>query len=182
MRTVKRAAKIGGVVLAVLVALAVIGNLLIDDTEDVVKLYDRAPVPAVPSRTEPVPADGALPDGSYWVETIEAVDGGLQLTVMQAFFGPACVEELGDDECPNDYGVVAAPTAVLPVAATDTVSITVVADTRQNYAVFPDELVRLAGGQPPAAEAPDTYTYVPYPFLATVRDGAVVELRQIWVP
>ena len=43
------------------------------------------------------------------------------------------------------------------------------------------ELASLADGGTPAADAPDTYAYQPYPFLVTVEAGVVVGLHQVWV-
>ena len=60
-------------------------------------------------------------------------------------------------------------------------SVTVVGSNRQNYAITGPELQHLVAGSDPASVAPDTYTYVPYPFLVTVRDGIVTTVHQIWV-
>ena len=147
-----------------------------------VSLYDRAPVPAVPDRTAAVTTP--LANGDYWAElvTVDAAGATLTFDLAQALFADACVEELGADECPNDFGVVAEPHVELASPALSLTSGSVVAQSRQNYAVTADELIRLASGDPPSAGAPDDYAYVPFPFLVTVADGAVVQARQIWVP
>ena len=40
----------------------------------------------------------------------------------------------------------------------------------------------LIGGNAPSAAAPADYQYLQYPFLVTVRNGAILEVHQIWVP
>ena len=156
-----------------------------DDGPATVKLYDRAPVPGVPDRTAAVdPAMSTFTtDGEYWAELSGgSVDQTLTFLLTQAFFADACVEELGIDECPNDFGTLDEPNALIAVKMTDIGSATVVADNRQNFAVTGQELFILAGGQPPSEGAPDGFAYVPFPFLLTVRDGAIVKANQIWLP
>lgn len=165
-----------------------------DEGPGTVSLYDRAPVPPVPDRTHPVDAawvgpDGmldpaAVDDGEYWGEAVGAGSGRpiVVFDLSQALFGPACIDALGADACTDDYGVVTEPhgTLVSPIDALS--SVTVVAESRQNYAVDANELASLLWGGPPAKEAPAGYAYRPYPFLLTVSGGKVVEARQIWVP
>jgi hypothetical protein len=145
-----------------------------------VHLYDRGPVPAVPDRTQPVAEP--LADGQYWSPSLGVAGDTLGFTLAQAFFGPTCEAELGADACVDEPGVVDDPSAEVSVAAADLSTVSVVSADRTNYAVTGAELATLAGGGAPSAEAPDGFTYVPYPFLVTVRDGVVVEARQIWVP
>ena len=169
-----------GGLLAVIALLVVIGMIIPTEEPESATLYARAPVPAVPERTAAVATD--LADGDYWAEAVTLADGRFTFTLMQALFGEACVEELGADECANDYSVLPEPTRELTVALAADTPITVTADSMQNYVVFADELARLLAGAAPAAAAPGDYTYVPFPYLVTVRDGEVVELHQIWVP
>ncbi|MEZ5271532.1 MAG: hypothetical protein R2694_04370 [Ilumatobacteraceae bacterium] len=169
--------------IAVALAVVAAGTLVAcSDSESKAKLYDRAPVPAVPDATAAVPATGTLPDGQYWADMAEVVDGNIELTLMQAFFGPSCVAALGEEECPNDYGVQLEPSVTMRVMADSTLTATVAADSGQNYVVFGDELATLVGGGQPASSAPEGYTYVPFPFLVTIAGGTVTELHQIWVP
>ncbi len=173
-----------------LVAIAVAASLALtacagDDGPDTVKLYDRAPVPGVPDRTAVVdPAMSTFAtDGEYWADLSGGtVDETLTFLLTQAFFADACAAELGIDECPNDFGTLDEPNALVTVEMMNIGSATVVADNRQNFAVTPQELSILAGGQPPSAGAPEGFTYVPFPFLLTVRDGKIVEAHQIWLP
>ena len=158
-----------------------------DDAPAKVGLYDRAPVPAVPDRTEAIdPAvTSGFADGQYWAElivTLPTAPGVLTFRLTQAFFAAACFAELGEDDCPNDYGTLDEPSVVTDVALADLATVTVVAENQQNYAVTADELFALTGGAAASPEAPEGYEYVEYPFLLTMRDGKVVEAHQIWVP
>ena len=155
-----------------------------DEGPGTVKLYDRAPVPGVPDRTMAVNPAALTPDGAYWGELVLPVDASTaQLTfhVTQAFFADTCVAELGVEECPNDFGTLTEPTTDADAALTELTSVTIVTEDRMNYAVTADELFALAAGEPPAAEAPVGFAFVPFPFLLTVRDGKIVEARQIWL-
>lgn len=156
-----------------------------DEAPDTVKLYDRAPVPGVPDRTNSVDPSALSPDGSYWAELLLPVDPSrpsFTFRVTQAFFADTCAEELGIDECPNDFGTLDEPSLDTDAALTDLTSVTVVTDDRANFAVTADELFSLASGAAPAAAAPEGFAFVPFPFLLTVRDGKVVQAHQIWLP
>ncbi len=162
--------------LCALVLLAACGG----DDEQTVQPYDRAPVPAVPDHTAAIDpatiaADGSLTnvaDGDYWAEATAVGSGRpfIMFDLSQALFS--------DD----DYQVINDPHGTLQVLWDDLQSVTVVATTKQNYAVPGTELALLIGGNAPSAEAPADYRYTPYPFLITVRGGAIVEAHQIWVP
>lgn len=175
-----------------LVAMAVVAGLALsacagDDGPGTVKLYDRAPVPGVPDRTAVIGPEASTlaPDGEYWANLIGGRDTTkptFDFLLTQAFFAGTCAEELGIDECPNDFGTLDEPSATVTVQVTDIGSVTVVADNRQNFAVTAQELFILAGGQPPSEGAPEGFAYVPFPFLLTVRDGRVVKANQIWLP
>lgn len=157
---------------------------------EVVGLYDRTGVPAVPDRTASIDArpgtaidPTALADGDYWAVTVTVTDGGLAFRIAQALLGPTCLAELGEAACVGGIGLVGASTVDLVVDRDATAaigSLTVVADDRRNYAVSPDELLRLAAGSPPSAAAPPSYSWTDSPFLVAVRNGRVVSVRQIW--
>ena len=160
-----------------LVLLAACGG----DSVQIVQPYDRAPVPAVPDRTAPIDpaalaADGTLTagvaDGEYWAEAIAVGSGRpfILFDLSQAVFRN------------DDFEVIDEPHGTLEVLWDDLDSVTVAADSRQNYAVPGAELASLIGGNSPSVDAPAEYHYVPYPFLLTVRDGQIVEAHQIWVP
>ncbi|MDO8364299.1 MAG: hypothetical protein Q7V88_15515 [Actinomycetota bacterium] len=173
-----------------LLAVATAGLLLAACADDIdpgtVGLYDRAPVPAVPDRTEPIDPGGAtLADGLYWAELV-GFDAGQQPVLLfrltQAFFAATCLAELGEDGCTDDYGTLDDPSRTVDVPLPQVVSVTVAAPSRQNYAVTAAELLALAGAGTAAAAAPPDYQYIEFPYLLTVRDGLVVEAHQIWVP
>ena len=150
-----------------------------------VELYDRAPVPGVPDRTAAVDPTALSPDGTYWAQLLLPVDPGessLTFRVTQAFFADACIEELGIDDCPNDFGTLSEPSLDAIAALTDLTSVTVVTDDRANFAITADELSSLANGGAPAERAPEGFAFMPFPFLLSVLDGKIVEARQIWLP
>ena len=85
-----------------------------DEGPAAVGLYDRAPVPAVPDRTAAVDPDITTVgvDGQYWAELTGWSDGDrpfLIFRVTQALFAATCIAQLGEGECPNDYGVIDEP-------------------------------------------------------------------------
>ncbi|MEQ1699500.1 MAG: hypothetical protein ABMA25_05280 [Ilumatobacteraceae bacterium] len=171
-------------VCAAVVLLAACGG---DDAPAKVGLYDRAPVPAVPDRTTAIDltiaTNGA--DGLYWSDLIGMSYGEpktVTFLVTQAFFAAACIDELGPDDCPNDYGTIDEPSRTIEVPIADLTDVTVVAENQQNYVITPEELLALTGGEAPSTEAPGGYQYVEFPYLLTMRDGKVVEAHQIWVP
>jgi hypothetical protein len=150
--------------------------------EQVVHPYDRTPVPAVPDRTAEVVDSDPLPNGQYWAPTVTADGGRLTFDLAQAFFGPACAEALGADQCDGDMGLKADPTRSFTVDPTGAAPISVVAENRQNYAIPAPELVNLVGGGDPSADAPDGYGYTEFPYLLTVDAGTVTAIQQIWMP
>ena len=173
---------------AVLLSLAACGGEGVRSVQP----YDHAPVPAVPDHTAAIDAatitgDGSLTnvaDGDYWAKAV-AVGSGvpfIMFDLSQALFGQRCIDELGAQACADEYGVIADPHGTLQVLWDDLQSVTVVAESRQNYAVPGAELASLIGGNDPSAAAPADYRYVAYPFLLIVRDGQIVDAHQIWVP
>lgn len=155
-------------------------------TPEMLHPYDRAPVPAVPDRTHEVEAawvdsQVGLADGQYWAEQVRLEGGRLVFTLSQAFFGPACAETLGADECFSDYGVLSEPTGELAVDPATLTATSVVADDQRNFSVPASELVRLVNGEAPDPAAPADYRWVDFPFLLTVRNGVGTEARQIWM-
>ncbi len=174
-------ARLVGALSVVCFALAACGG---DEGPGTVELYDRAPVPGVPDRTNAVDPSALGPDGAYWAELVLPVDTSrpsLTFRITQAFFADACTEELGADACPNDFGTLSEPSLETDAALTDLASVTVVTGDRVNFAVTADELFSLASGAAPAAAAPEGFEFVPFPFLLTVRGGKIVEARQIWL-
>jgi hypothetical protein len=144
-------------------------------------------VPAVPDRTAAIDASLTSPgsDGEYWSDLTGWSDGDQRIVTFdlsQALFADTCVQELGADECANDYGIIAEPHKAVDVLLSDILSVTVVSEKQQNYAITSDELWKLASGTLPDDHAPEGYTFIEFPFLLTVSGGKVVEAHQIWVP
>ena len=106
----------------------------------------------------------------------------MQFVLTQAFFGPACEEELGTDACDGEMGVLDDPSRDIGVTMDGVNPITVVNEQRENFAVPADEFVRLVAGEAPSADAPEGFAYQPYPFLVTVLAGNVTAVQQIWMP
>ncbi len=161
---------------AAVMALAACGG----DTAEVVHLYDRTPVPAVPDRTMAISTP--LADGDYWAPSAmaDAATDRITFTLTQALFGPTCEAELGAAACPDDLGTIEQPQATIGVQADALHSVSVAGSNRQNFAITGTELVHLLTGGSPAGEAPPDFSYSPYPFLVTVRAGVVEVARQIW--
>ena len=139
---------------------------------DVVHLYDPVPVPFVPDHTESVPATGTPPDGRYWA-TIAAVDesaGTITFTFVQATFDADGGMTIDDQ-----------PSREIVASSTTLKFLSVATKTRQNYAVFADEMIRLELGKKPNEKAPLDFVYVRYPLLVTVEGGVITEAYQIWL-
>lgn len=135
-----------------------------------VKLYDPAPVPPVPDHTAAI--TDPLADGQYWATAATAA--ATAATTVQFGLAEASFDDAG--------ALTVDDTRSAMVTADDPVTpISVVAADRRNLAVTLAELAHLVDGANPDPAAPAWYRFVPYPFLVTVRSGAVVEVRQIWV-
>ena len=135
--------------------------------------YDRAPVPAVPDRTHLVTSSGTIADGQYWAVLSEEDRSGDDVLTFVLQYA-----EFGSD---GSITVTEQPSRTVKGWPDWLVTLTVVASTRQNYAVPVDEVGRLASGAAPSAEAPEGYAYVDYPYLVTISSGQVVEAHQIWL-
>ena len=168
-----------------------------DGGTEKVALYTTAapaPVPAQTRAINPAWVEGNgetlgtdVASGEYWA-TVSGVGTGaepfVEFDLSQAFFGAACVQQFaGDvDACANDYGVVPEPHGTLAAQQSRLDIVTVVGIDQRNFAVTSAELIALVGGDPPAAEAPDDYAYVAFPFIVTVAGGEITAARQIWTP
>jgi hypothetical protein len=152
--------------------------------------YGKRTPPAVPDRTSPldaawVDAGGgigtAIADGDYWGTLADAdTPVTVQLQLVQALIGSTCAAELGDDACDSGIGIVDTVTGTIDVDLAGLAAVSVVAADQQNYSVSGAEFGLLTAGTPNELR-PDTFTFVvTYPFLVTVRNGAVVALAQIW--
>ena len=131
-----------------------------------------------PPLTDP-PADGVY-------ESEARLSGG---TVVFDLFnlarGDACVEAAGTNvlDCDSDGGILLPGSAT--VALDPSVSTATVIFTPEGMAeavqVDAAELVRLLGGAAPADDAPSGFSFVPFPFTVTVRNGVAVAADQHFV-
>lgn len=159
--------------------------------------YGKRPPPAVPDRTAALDAawleaDGvsfgaAIADGDYWGTLQDGAPlgespGRVSIRLVQAFFGPTCVAELGADSCDNDVGIVDDITGTISVEADQLGAVSIVTVDRQNYSVSGDEFVRLLAGEPSDLRPDNVGLVRDFPFLVKVRSGSVVALTQIWTP
>lgn len=157
--------------------------------------YAKRPPPAVPSRTAAIDPSWVEPggtigttiaDGRYW-GTIDGLGEGadgrfVSLLLTQAFFAGACVEQFGQAECGDDYGVLDSPTGGFPAFIVDLTEVSVVSADRQNYGVSAEQFNELLLGNA-SPDAPAAFRFDPdYPVLVAVADGRATELNQIWVP
>jgi hypothetical protein len=159
--------------------------------------YGKQSPPAVPDRTAALDAawlqaDGvsfgaAIADGDYWGTLQDGAPLGefptrLSIRLVQAFFGPTCVAELGADSCDNDFGIVDDTTGTISVQTDQLGAVSIVTVDQRNYSISGAEFERLLVGQPSDLR-PDNVRFVrDFPFLVTTRDGTVVALAQIWTP
>lgn len=137
------------------------------------------------AQTDTFTDSGDITDGRYWV-VYHGSDGVTPfITLYVAYFGDACVAKAAEyaDECLNDIFVTPSPTRdVVDVPFADSAYITI-ADVRTADSLLVDatELVLASTGTPSAA-APDSYEYIPFPFIATIVDGEIIGLEQVWTP
>jgi LysM repeat protein len=138
---------------------------------------------AGPDRGTTDPIADPLPDGVYWA-TAPAVDGGgesIVFTLQQRFTGDDCLEQyttaplncIGDGFAGGDT-----TTASMLVSNSTATVIAVDEGISAAYDISTEELLRLIRGEAPAADAPEGYSYVPYPFIVTVRNGEIVAADQ----
>jgi hypothetical protein len=144
----------------------------------------------MPSQTAKVAGDNSLPDGVYYATVGESGDpappaGSIEFEIVQLFRGDACTAHFGSDDpdaCNDDYGVETNPTIDRPVPVADVYITVSDASTQNSYRISGDELASLLQGDPPAAGAPQDYTYSAFGYLLTVKGGAVTRLEQWWTP
>lgn len=149
-------------------------------------LYDEVGLPDVPGgHTDPFVSSGVLADGAYWV----MYNGGETLTpditVLQAYFGAECesAAAAAGDECLDDVYVPDSPSRdIADLPFHDNVFLTVSDQSTQlSYWITPDEL-RTIRASSPSAGAPAGFSFTPFAFLMTVKDGEIWKFEQIWTP
>lgn len=142
--------------------------------------------PVVKTETDDVVVDGAtLADGTYWA-TIALVSGNddVVFRVLKARFGDTCTQWAEDngmaDGCMNDYDVESYPDAYVGLDKLADVTVAKLDGPGTSYSINADTLKKLMQGD--KTNAPDDYTWVPFPFVVTVINGLVTTAAQYWVP
>jgi hypothetical protein len=160
--------------------------------------YVPVAAPTAPAKSADVPADliedgetlnGPLPDGVYF-GTLQgfrdAPTPGISINTMQLLTGADCeayAKQTGQ-ECDDDYLVKNDPegTYIIDVTPGLKIAVAAVDGPGTSYAISYDELRRLNDGSPPSAGAPAGFTFTPFPFLYTVKNGKVTSVEQLWQP
>lgn len=138
--------------------------------------------PALGEKSDPIVEP--LPDGTYWSWEYASDGDTVTFTLVQIFFGEACVEQFGDqDACPSDNNTLMSPSATIEMPA-DQGSASVIMINEQSgftpYRVSTREFTRLVAGTAPAPDAPPGYEFVPFGTIVTVRDGIAVAADQMF--
>jgi hypothetical protein len=151
--------------------------------------YAPTPPPALPEHSAAPPTGDSFPDGLYYGV---AKEPGLEPTphltvsIYEMLSGPAAIAAATADGVglDSDFYIRSGTTADRRIDLTPTVAISVAQpdDPTKSYTVSAAELVRLMTGGAPAAGAPPTYRYVPFPLLVTVQAGTPVRVEQLWSP
>jgi hypothetical protein len=158
-------------------------------TEVAMPIPPDASDPIDPAWVEPSGSLGTnVADGVYWgiVDGYgEGSDPFIDLVLSQVFFGDACVAALGIDHCDGDIGTLDEPSGTLPAWTSDLQWVSVVDSGTEfvnprAWGVSGDELLALVRGDT-VQGAPEGYFYTPFPYIATVQDGQIVALEQIWI-
>ena len=129
--------------------------------------------------------DATLADGTYWA-TIALVSGNddVVFRVLKARFGNTCMKWAEDngmtEGCMNDYHVESYPDAYVGLDKLADVTVAKLDGPGTSYSINADTLKKLMQGD--KTNAPDDYTWVPFPFVVTVINGLVTTAAQYWVP
>jgi hypothetical protein len=151
--------------------------------------YAPTPPPVLPEHSAAPPPGDGFPDGLYYgVATAPGLDPNphLTLSIYEMLSGPAAVTVAAADGVglDSDFYVRSMSTSARRIELAPTVAISVAQpdDPAKSYTVSGAELIRLMTGGAPAAGAPPTYRYVPFPLLVTVQGGAPTRVEQLWSP
>ena len=134
---------------------------------------------------EPVPVEGALPDGQYW-GTLRVVLGTdtIVFELMQARFGETCEQWATDngmaEGCPNDYWVDDSVSQIVSADDVPSVSVAEQSGPGTSYRINGTTLERLARNDD--VNMPDGYLWTNFPFIVTIEGGRIVSADQFWVP
>lgn len=135
-----------------------------------------------PQQGSTPPVATPLADGTYLALDANAAGGGVDFTITQAFFGADCDANIGtgEDDCLNGFDTKG-PSSTVTLAPDARVSVIYEAGGITSYRITVDELRRLVAGQAPSSDAPSEFTYIPLPFILTVRDGKATTADQRYV-
>jgi LysM repeat protein len=139
---------------------------------------------AGPDRGTTDPIVQPLPDGVYFADSPQITGGGtaIEFTLWQRFTGDDCLQQFTTAplNCIGDGFTGNEATRASMIVSDGTATVIGLDDTGNPvaYEVSPDELVRLISGETPADDAPEGFSYAPYPFIVTVRGGEIVAADQ----
>jgi hypothetical protein len=138
---------------------------------------------AGPDRGTTDPIVQPLPDGVYFADSPQVIGGdtAIEFTLWQRFTGDDCLEEFPTAtlNCIGDGFTGNAATRASMIVSNGTASVIGLEEgIPVAYEVAPAELVRLIRGVAPAADAPERFSYAPYPFIVTVRGSEIVAADQ----
>lgn len=142
--------------------------------------------PKVSTETDDITVnEGTLSDGTYWAEIAPVSGSGdIVFRVLKARFGETCLKwakDMGlEDGCLNDYNVESYPVAYVALDEMADVTVTKPDGPGTGYSINADVLKGLVRGN--ITDAPDNYSWVPFPFVVTVTNGYVTTADQYWVP
>lgn len=146
------------------------------------------------SRTDPPRIEGStdevvtgvprLADGTYWGVLAASVNSTTtSFTVMRVHFGDACAAYAARTrgvQCMSGYTVQRTPSTEVTLPDDATVSVAALDDPEASYTITPSILVQLHAGE--KVSSPAGYTWAPFPFVLTMKDGRVMAARQFWIP
>lgn len=142
--------------------------------------------PVVTTETDDIVVnDATLADGTYWA-TIALVSGNddVVFRVLKARFGDTCMKWAEDngmtEGCMNDYDVESHPDAYVGLDKLADVTVAKADGPGISYSINAGTLKKLMLGT--KTNAPNGYTWVPFPFVVTVINGLVTTAAQYWVP
>lgn len=145
-------------------------------------LWSPAQPPVVESATDSVePGTRSLADGRYWGTLTQ---GGNAFDLGIARFGTTCEEWAAtrgmENGCANDYAVEEIDTT--SVALSDNARVSVADPSGPGTSWWIDVATLRAAVAGDITDAPEGWSWTPFPFVVTVESGSVTMAEQHWVP
>jgi len=149
-------------------------------------LWEEVDPPQFPDgHSDPFVSSGVLADGTYWVNYNGGEKFTPSITVVEAYFGTECETQAAaaGDECLNGVYIPESPSRdIEDLPFHENVYLTVSdVTTQKSYWITPDELMTIRASSP-SDGAPDDFSFTPFAFLMTVKDGVIEYFQQIWTP